>query len=566
MAGDSQQTAVRILGLAAPAMLALTLGALAGVWGVGGQWITVHFFRTQDLPAALLLVASFIALRRYLPQIAQSERLAAAIERCRAVPAWAMAAGVFALALAGTWVVFGNYPLSMDEFWAVADGKIIASGAPMARIPVEWREYGLAMQPIFARLLHEYGLLGSAYLPVNAAILALLGPLSGPLLAALSVLLAADLARRLLPEHKSAPLICALLMASSSQLLLTAMTPYAMTAHLAANLAWLWLFLRKEPLAHLGAALVAMLAIGLHQVVFFPLFAAPFLFEAFLARRRVAALAQALAIGAAVLFWGSWGSILLWWFDVTSAQAPGGGGTGQLVALALSLLKDFGPASIGVMGLNMVRWMLWQNWLAVPLVLAVAVPVLRVGGVWRGLLGGIALTIGAVTVLLAFQGHGWGYRYLHGLTGNLCLLATYAWFRLQDGHADRRPMQALFAVTLVLSLAMVPFRSWQAERFSAAFRNADAALSRIDADVVLINAPHHMYAIDLVRNDPFLTNRPLRMTPLVLSDAQLSALCTKYKVAYFGDADAARFGLPRPVGVAEPLKPLPRACPGGAGG
>lgn len=552
----------RTMGLTPPAVLILALVALAGLAVGGVQWIAQHFFRTQDLPVAIALVLFVIGLRRGLPVLARSEQLGRAIERFRGFPTWPIAAATFAVALAGTWLVFGNFPLSMDEFWARADGAIIAAGEPMARIPAEWREYAPALQPIFTRILPD-GLWASGYLPVNAAILSLLGPLSGPLLAGFSVLVAADLARKLLPGHKSAPLVCAVLMASSSQLLLIAMTPYAMTAHLAANLAWLWLFVRREALAHAAAAALAVLAIGLHQVVFFPLFALPFLFEAFLERRRGAAIGQVLAIGVGFLFWSSYDKLLFWWLDVPPVATGGGpGGTALLFERFLGLVADFGPGSVGVMALNLIRWLLWQNPLAVPLTLAVALPLVRTRGVWRAMLAGIVLTAATMTVVLAFQGHGWGYRYLHGLLGNLCLLATYAWFRLQEGLEDRRPMRALFVAALALALVLVPFRAWQAERFTAPYRQADAAIARLDADVVLIDAPRHIYSVDLVRNDPFLASRPKRMTPLALTDQQLSAICRRYRVAIFTDADAARFGLPAPGGEAEAARALPAACAG----
>ena len=70
--------------------------------------------------------------------------------------------------------------------------------------------------------------------------------------------------------------VAAVLLATSSQFLLTAMTPYSMTAHLALNLAWLWLFLRGGVVGHSLAIAVGALACGLHQLVFHPLFVAPF--------------------------------------------------------------------------------------------------------------------------------------------------------------------------------------------------------------------------------------------------------------------------------------------------
>src|SRR6266852_644436 len=76
-----------------------------------------------------------------------------------------------------------------------------------------------------------------------------------------------------------------ILLACSSQFLITAMSPYAMTAHLALNMVWLWFFLRDTRAGHLMAAGVAFVACGLHQVIFHPLFAAPFLLSLLVARR-----------------------------------------------------------------------------------------------------------------------------------------------------------------------------------------------------------------------------------------------------------------------------------------
>src|SRR3546814_13123134 len=63
-------------------------------------------------------------------------------------------------------------------------------------------------------------------------------------------------------------LVTLLLAFSSTQLLVMSMTAYAMTAHFALNMVWLALFLRNDWKGHFGAAVVAFLAIGLHQLQF----------------------------------------------------------------------------------------------------------------------------------------------------------------------------------------------------------------------------------------------------------------------------------------------------------
>ena len=80
-------------------------------------------------------------------------------------------------------------------------------------------------------------------------------------------------------------MISVILLASSAQFLIAAMTPYAVTTHLCLNLVWLWLFLRDRWWGHLAAVLVAFVASGLHQVAFHPLFAAPFVFSLLFTRR-----------------------------------------------------------------------------------------------------------------------------------------------------------------------------------------------------------------------------------------------------------------------------------------
>jgi len=46
------------------------------------------------------------------------------------------------------------------------------------------------------------------------------------------------------------------------------------------------------------------------------------------------------------------------------------------------------------------------------------------------LVAGLVLTLLAMFMLLPYQGHGWGYRYLHGLIGSAALLGGYGWITL----------------------------------------------------------------------------------------------------------------------------------------
>src|SRR6185369_7189537 len=114
--------------------------------------------------------------------------------------------------------------------------------------PLQWRALVPQLEPMFMLQTPGHAFWASGYLPVNAALQAIglrlgLPGLVSPLLAGLAVVATWGVGRRLWPDKPGLALLAAILLATSSQFLLTAMTPYAMTAHLALNMTWLWLFL-----------------------------------------------------------------------------------------------------------------------------------------------------------------------------------------------------------------------------------------------------------------------------------------------------------------------------------
>lgn len=514
----------------------------------GARPLTEWFFYEQDLAAALvtalLLVAAWAApkawTRRSTPE---------------APPLAAVAALMAAVAACAGWrLVMQAYPLSMDEFMARWDAAIFSTGRLFATVPSEWRPLRFLLQPQFNLLAPDGASWASSYLPVNAMVLAgFAGIGSAALAGGFWILVTAasvwGLARRLWPERRDAATVAVVLLVTGAQTLLTAMTPYAMSAHMALNMVWLWLLLREDRASQIGAALVAFAACGLHQVVFHPLFAAPFVAQLWLSKRWGRATFHTLAYALIGLFWLSYWRIAL---PEGPAGAAGGGGTGLGIWLTrLELVsRNADLAGFGMMAKNLFRFLVWQNPAATALALTALWPAMRSPGVLRGLAGGMALTTVAVAVIMPYQGHGWGYRYLHGHLGALALLAASAWIPL-TATADRRAAlgTGVAALTAGSVLVLVPLRAWQASGFIRPYARAEAAIARAGADIVVVDTTNLAFGNDLVRNDPFLRNRPKMLDLAVMRPEQAAAVCSRGRVLVFDRESGSQI---RPMRYARP--------------
>ncbi|MEA3021330.1 MAG: hypothetical protein QOK01_182, partial [Alphaproteobacteria bacterium] len=456
-------------------------------------------------------------------------------------------------------LVYQNFGLSVDEFMAEFDARIIATGRLLASVPSDWRSYVPALQPMFRLELPENAYWISSYLPMNAAIRAVFVLLGEPawegvVLAGVAIIAVFGVARRLWPDRPDAAVVGVVLLVCSSQFLITAMTPYAMTAHLALNMVWLWLFLRDTRTSHLTAAAVAFVACGLHQVVFHPLFAAPFIVSLVLARRWKLATYYGAVYGLIGLFWILYWSLLLRGVNAPTAPSADVGAL-HFIQRSAALI-DLSPGNLVLMVLNLLRFLAWQGPLLIPLALVGLFAGRDRNGTMVNLAAGIVLTLGVVLVLMPFQGHGWGYRYLHGFLGSFSLIAAQGWIYVTNRgtRSSRTPALALWLSTLLSLVVLLPWHAYQAHAFVKPYASAVEAIEHSGAEVAIIDATDIWYGEDLVRNDPFLRASPKVLSLWNLDEARLSELCRRYDVTIFDQGDARQLGLrivPSPPVVAE---------------
>jgi hypothetical protein len=495
--------------------------------------LTRFLFLHQDLGFVAGFVALFLIQGRWTPSGSPGS-----LPELRRSRMFLLALGLLLLCWAGHRIVLLGYDMSRDEQLANFDAAIYAQGVPFAHFPDAWRAWAGALNQTFLLPIGDHEGWVSAYLPVNAMARALVGmvadpALTSPLFVAIGAIALWRIAARLWPSSPGSQLAALLFYAGSSQLLVAGMTAYAMSGHVALDLAWLALFLRGGRIGHGGAILVGLLATGLHQPLFHPLFVLPFL-DLLLRRRQWRLLAlYVAAYGAIGLFWLGWP---LWVASQATTVMPAHldvEGVSYLDRLRHAV-PNHSPGDIGLMAANLVRFMTWQHLLAVPLaILAVAAlwkrdPFVRALGV------GIVLPIVAMFLLLPYQGHGWGYRYLHGLLGNLALLGGYGWhYCAARGLRLRLPMAAATALSL---LVLFPIHAWLAHRQTLPFATLDRAIAANGADIVIVDDRAAPFARDLVINRSDLSNRPLRMRASEIDPATVALLCTHGTIA-FVDAD-----------------------------
>lgn len=521
------------LGLAALVFVVLASAALM-LTPVGGGYVglvelALYFLRVQDLTLVEIAVGFFVVailmLRRAGPGGGRFE------------PSPRLGLGLVIAAVGLAWfarsALLFDLDLSRDEQMAVFDTQIFAKGLLFQPIPEFWRSYFHALNSLYILPGGDHSGWVSGYLPGNAAIRTVLGFVLPQSVISPMLLLVAGLALwritlQLWPDSKSTRAVVLLVFAGSSQAIVTASTAFAMTAHLALNLVWLWLFLKHRTMPQFCAIVVGFVATGLHQPVLHPVFVAPFLLLLLYRKawRELAIYAAGyLLIG---LFWLAWPGWVVAQIGPAVGLPPEGTGVSFFERLS-HLDVGLSLQSLWMMGANLLRFFAWQHLLLLPLMCAAWLH-LRRDKLVLALTAGPVLMALIMLVILPPQGHGWGYRYLHGYIGSAALLAGFGWNWLAvQGQAPRRTFALASAISILL---LLPLHLWMARETTAPYAEAQARIAAIDAPVVIVDDNILPFGDNLVLNRADLTNRPIRLQSGLLEPADLAGLCSKFPIAF----------------------------------
>ena len=514
-------------------------------------WLAAY----QD-PYWLLFLALLVIAASRVDQI---PRLSAALDRLQnwaaslnnPVP-WLALATTLIVALGVDWV-YHRFALSMDEYMLVWQARVYLAGHLLAPIPEGWGDLAKALQPIFTHIDQTNQLWYPGYLPLASALYALfdlvaLGPWSNALLAGGSVALTAAIARRAWPEERHAPGLAALLLATSPQLLITAMTPYSMTAHLFFNLLWLWLFLADTRRGHLLAALVGLIAVGLHQPHVHPLFIAPFMLSLLWQRRWRLAFGYAAWYAAVLLLWIFWKDFATWW--VTGGGGIGGTSAGASGASVLDQIKgliaNYQGLRYPLILINLTRFLAWLSPLAVFLLLPALYGLRQAPYVVKMLLWSLLLTILGHLLLMPGQGHGWGYRYLHVHLGSMALIGLWGWLWARRSLVSQGWLNFSHVGTVLLLagvLIAMPLHALQTRSFVKPFAEADIFIKQLPFDLVFVDPLNTWFLVDLIRNDPMLSNSPKVIMVQLTPSPALQLICPDKTALLIDYPDLAHLGM-----------------------
>ena len=506
----------------------------------GSNFYHYTFVRFEPL-ALYASVAFFLGLYFVLPRQTASSSRASGLLAWKNLP-MVLALAVLAATCVGRFAVCQNFDLCIDEYLNDFEVGILNQHHLVATVPVEWRAYQDALKVPYENYNANTGCWTSGFLPGFAGLDYVfsefgLGWALSPTLAALSILLLAGVARRTFPDQSVlAGNLAVLLLALSPQFLAMAMTKFAWTAHLCGSLLWVWLFTHPNRFLFLLTPILGALLIGLHQPHVHPLVAAPFVLRLLYSRQW--------KVFSWFLIWylaGAWG-----WYQVftllrPAAFASGGDLNNLLPASAFSIipvLLSFIFATFHAMTL-----LAWTTPVLVPFLGMFLFTWTKQPPVVRDGFLAACLTFVFYLFFPHPQGHGWGFRYLHSAYGLLALAAAGGALILCREGWNSQVAKAVLASAVFSLFIQIPYRIHEIRTMVRPLALTWNYISKLPTDFVIIKTSDFWYSWDLIRNDPWLKEKPLIFNGAKLTPGQWNDLSRRGTVTVIGANEVKGFGV-----------------------
>jgi hypothetical protein len=430
---------------------------------------------------------------------------------------YSISSAIVVLTAIGTVLIYHDYPLSMDEYAAVFQAKIFASGQVFARLPrdfIDWlvvRGFNgsfLVASPQTGRAIEQYW-------PGFALLLAPFEFLKMPwlcnaTLAGLAIFLIYWITREITGDRRAAGWALLFSIASGGYLA-NAISYYSMQAHLCANLLFVALLMKPTGYRALGAGLVGSLALILHNPFPHALFAVPWIAAmAIEGDQRRYLLPMALGYLPGI-------GIGLGWLLLRSDIASAAHGVSVMQGVAAGVFAWPDATLMNMRAAALAKMWVWT------------LPCLFVFAFWgrlshrdnrhvRLLTQSAVLTFFAYLFVRFDQGHGWGYRYFHSAWGAIPILAGCAMAGRSD--AQRRLVSFAGAVSVLNLIVVVPFQMYQIDQVITQHLAQLPVPRRPGNNVYFIHPRGGFYMADMVQIDPLLRDRDLL---LVSHGAELDA-------------------------------------------
>jgi hypothetical protein len=309
-----------------------------------------------------------------------------------------------------------------------------------------------------------------------------------------------------------------LTLATSTQVLIMSMTMYSMPTHLLFTLCWLWLYVDDRRWANIMLPWVGVLAIGVHSPFPHLLFIPPFLFR-YLRNRRFAFLAYLGVVYAAGL---------MYWYGFLQHIAQGTATTvatvGQTASVATSVFRLPGALHAFTTALHLALVPSWNAPVAIVLVLAAMLAWPKLDTFSRDAALSIIVIVVARAFMLTPQGEGWGYRFIYDGLADIALLSAIGAEVLARAIGRRRAMSFVVASFVAAVAVQLPLRAWGVNSIITPFRLGYEWMSSLPYDAVVYPSMNVQWGRQLVRNDPYLRNRPKIMSRSELGRNDLAAL------------------------------------------